>query len=446
MHWIVVVACLVCQIGMGLGGYVFPVFLKPVADDLGWSRATYAAAQPVMSTAVALAGPLVGRLADGAARPVLVLGSILMSFALWLAGHMETPAEFYVIAVGIGLAVACLGDLPTSAVIASRFERNPGLALGIVFVGSNIGGALGPLIATELAAGTSWRAGFSGIGAGLWLVLLPAALAVGRPSRRSEPERLATRPSPQATTLPVASALRASGTAVEEREQAVQPGESVAPALLVPATAVTARQALATRDFWLIAWALFAFYLYRIGVNTHMVAWLSDIGHSDAEAATRFSAMIGVGLVGKLVAGALSDRVGVRVAAVGNFTLLVAAGLLLLWPRLPGAIPGFLLLHGVATAAEDVVVPLLVVRCFGAAHLGAIYGLLLLALVPGGSAGPLLAGWIYDKVGSYTPVFMAFVVTNLSAVVALALVRGGHADAPATGGSLRAAAGGKEAR
>ncbi len=418
MHWIVVAACLVCQIGMGIGGYVFPVFLKPVAADLGWSRTAYAAAQPVMSMAVALAGPVVGRLADRGPRPVLVLGSLLMSFALWLAGHMETSTEFYAIAVGIGVAVACLGDLPTSAAIASRRGRNAGLALGIVFVGSNIGGALGPLLATELAAGSSWRAGFSGLGAGLWLVLLPAALAVGRPSRRREPEPTATRSLPQVA------------------------GQAGVPPVAAADTSITARQALATRDFWLIAWALFAFYLYRIGVNTHMVAWLSDIGHSDAEAATRFSAMIGVGLVGKLAAGALSDRVGVRVAAVGNFALLVVAGLLLLWPQLPGTIPGFLFLHGVATAAEDVVVPLLVVRCFGAAHLGAIYGLLLLALVPGGGAGPLLAGWIYDKVGSYTPVFVAFVLTNLSAEVALALVRGGHADGPA----LRAASGGGGAR
>jgi hypothetical protein len=49
--WFVVIACLVCQIGMGVGGYLFPVFLKPVSDDLGWSRTVYAVANPIMSTA-----------------------------------------------------------------------------------------------------------------------------------------------------------------------------------------------------------------------------------------------------------------------------------------------------------------------------------------------------------------------------------------------------------
>ena len=56
--WSVVAACLVCQMGMGIGGYVFPVFLKPVTDELGWSRTDYALVNPIMSTMVALVGPL----------------------------------------------------------------------------------------------------------------------------------------------------------------------------------------------------------------------------------------------------------------------------------------------------------------------------------------------------------------------------------------------------
>ena len=97
--------------------------------------------------------------------------------------------------------------------------------------------------------------------------------------------------------------------------------------------------------------------------------------------------------------------------------------LLGLVPDVPLAIPLFLILHGVATAAEDVVVPLVVGRRFGARHLARIYGLLLLALVPGGILGPLLAGWFFDATGSYAVVFTAFFVCNLSAVVALAAVR-----------------------
>ena len=54
---------------------------------------------------------------------------------------------------------------------------------------------------------------------------------------------------------------------------------------------------------------------------------------------------------------------------------------------------------------------------------GKVYGLLLLALVPGGILGPLVAGWFFDATGSYAVVFTAFFVCNVSAVVALAAVR-----------------------
>ena len=56
-------------------------------------------------------------------------------------------------------------------------------------------------------------------------------------------------------------------------------------------------------------------------------------------------------------------------------------------------------------------------------NLARIYGLLLLALVPGGTFGPVLAGRVFDATGSYASVFTLFAIGNVLAVVALALVR-----------------------
>jgi MFS family permease len=366
---------------MGTGGYVFPVFLKPITDELGWSRTTYALANPILSTSVAVVGPLVGWLADRRGpRAVLVTGSLLMSAALMAAGRLQTPAQFYAIALAIGIGVACLGDLPTGAAIAGRFRQRRGLALGLVYIGSNIGGALVPLVALALASGASWRRSFTGIGGALWVVLLPLALSVGRPAP-----------------------TRANDGDGDD--------------------GLTWRRALRQRDFWLLFWVLFAFYLYRLGLNTHLVAFLSDLGYSSLEAAGSFSLTLALGIAGKLLAGAVADRLGARPAVLGNFTLIAVASLLLLVPTVRGALPLFLVLHGVATAAEDVVIPLIVAQRFGSEHLGRVYGLLLLALVPGGTIGPIVAGRVFDLTGSYTPVFTAFALANVTAVGALALVR-----------------------
>ncbi len=386
--WSIVLACFACQVGMGAGGYIFPVFLRPVVETLGWSRTEYALATPIMSTTVALVGPLVGWVSDRRGpRPVLVLGSLLMSAALLGAGGMQTLPQFYLVALGVGIAVACLGDLPTGAAVAARFRDRRGLALGLVYIGSNIGGALVPLAGALLAAGTSWRTAFLAIGSVLWLPLLPAALSVGRP------------PAPAASDF--------------------------------EAKDFDWRALLRQRDFWLLFWVLFVFYLYRLGLNTHLVAFLGDLGWSNLEAAGSFSLTLGLGIGGKLCAGALADRLGARPAVLGNFMLIALASLLLLVPRVAGALPLFLVVHGVATAAEDVVIPLVIAQRFGSAHLGRVYGLLLLALVPGGILGPLIAGRVFDATGGYAPVFAAFAVGNVTAVLALACIRRRPEHAPA---------------
>ena len=179
------------------------------------------------------------------------------------------------------------------------------------------------------------------------------------------------------------------------------------------------REALRTRDFWLLFWAIFVFYLYRLGVNTQLVAYLSDAGYSEELATASYSLMIGVGIAGKLFAGQVADRLGAKPAVIGNFVLMSLASFLILTPGWAFAIPTFLIVHGATTAAEDVVVPLLVGRRFGSRHLASIYGVALLALVPGAAVGPAAAGWTYDLLGSYEKIFLIFALLNVTSVAAL---------------------------
>jgi MFS family permease len=379
-----VLSCLACQIGMGFGAYVFPIFLKPVTEDLGWSRTAYSLAQPILATSVALVGPIVGRLADTKPRGVLITGGFLMSAALLAAGGMQSLGQFYAIAMVAGIAVACLGDLPTAAAISSRFQKRRGAALSFVYIGSNIGGAIGPLLATAVAAYAGWRYGYFSIGALAWMLVIPAFFFVRNPNASDTDEKLP--PEAAAASHDVAAALR-------------------------------------TRDFWLIFWAIFVFYLYRLGVNTQLVAYLSDAGYSEDLATASYSLMVGIGLAGKLGAGQIADRIGAKTAVLGNFILMAMASFLILAPEIYLAVPVFLVLHGATTAAEDVVVPLLIGRRFGSKNLGSIYGVALLALVPGAILGPAAAGWTYDVLGNYERIFFAFACLNISSVLALAAVR-----------------------
>lgn len=380
----VVVACLVCQMGLGLGGYVFAVFLKPIVTDLGWSRAAFAASGGPFLLAMALASPLVGAATERlGARAVFATAITIVAAALVGLSCMQTLWQFYALGLVLGAATTGLGDIPVGAVVTRWVREGRGLALGLVYVGSNVGGAIVPIAASMLAEVGSWRSALRVLAIAGWLVVFPFA-CFGVPRRH--PERT--------------------------------DGDGVATG------GMDLGEAMRTPTFWILGAVLFVFYGYYLGVNNHLVAYLSDAGFTNAEAARRFGWAVAVGIAGKLAVGRLADVVTVRRATVVTFALVTLASLLLLVVgRVPALLPVFLTVHGFAVAAENVVLPLSVAACFGAAHVGRIYGALMLALLPGGVLGPTFAGWMFDAGHGYRLAFAVFAAANVAALLLLTRVR-----------------------
>jgi cyanate permease len=102
--------------------------------------------------------------------------------------------------------------------------------------------------------------------------------------------------------------------------------------------------------------------------------------------------------------------------------LAISAALTLLLPE-RAFLWAFTLAFGFAAAARDVTYPLLVAHCFGVRHLAAIYGALMVTLLPGGILGPVFAGWTHDVFGSYRAAFATFAVLNAAALLALLATR-----------------------
>jgi sugar phosphate permease len=377
---------------MGLGfSYVFTTFLKPIVAEFGWTRTAFSAAGGPMLLAMALGAPIVGHLVDRfGARRVLPIATLLLAAALASFAAMQSLPHFYATSLLFGFALTGLGDIPVGALAARWFAKSRGLVLGIVYVGSNIGGTLVPIAATAVAATASWRVALLMLAAAALVLILPFALLALREPRPGEgadsTEAAATTVAPAAPSLDLAAALR-------------------------------------TRSFWILALALFVFYFYYIGVINHLIAFLSDSGFSDPAAARRFGGAVAVGIVGKLAIGALADRIPKKAALLANFALVLLASLLLLFVGEPGVLLAFLVVHGFAVAAENVLLPLIVVEAFGVAHMAQIYGALMFALLPGGVLGPLFAAHVYDTQGSYTPAFTTFALLNAVSLGLLCFVR-----------------------
>jgi MFS family permease len=388
---LVLLACLVCQMGLGLGGYIFAVFLKPVITDLGWSRTAFSWAGGPFLLAMALASPVVGAVTERVgARLVFSTGIVLVATALILLSYMQTLWQFYLIGFLLGAATTCLGDIPAGAVVSQWFDRNRGLALGVVYIGSNIGGSIVPIAATELAAIDSWRFALRVLALGGLALILPFAAGVVRekPRTAAEPHRT-------------------------DRTDRSDPSDDL-----------TLGQSVRTPSFWILAAVLFTFYFYYVGINHHIVPFLTDSGFTDAEAARRFGYAVAVGIAGKIGMGRFSDSIPIRGAIVVNFALMTVGSFLLLYVgQAPALLPVFLTIHGFTVAAENVVLPLVIVECFGVRHLAQIYGVIMFMLLPGGTFGPVFAGYMFDTTGSYRVAFTTFAVVNVAAVIALLFLR-----------------------
>ena len=276
------------------------------------------------------------------------------------------------------------------------------LALGIVYSGSNLAGFVASTLAGLLLISVGWRSAYVWLGLGATAVLLPIVYALVR-----EPPEGFRRPSARA----------AEDLGGEETSAAAEGGS------------LSLQEALRTREFWLLCTALFLFYLYFIGVNSHLTLYLSDLGMSRVDVAVNYALMVGIGVLAKLGIGLVADRWHAKVSLLICFAFVVLASVILLGiTATPSLALAFVVIHGLATMAQNVVYPSVVAWCFGTKHMAEIYGVMMLALLPGGVIGPIALGYMHDALGSYDLGFQILVGFTISSLALLSLVRQHHGE------------------
>ncbi|MBW2267467.1 MAG: MFS transporter [Deltaproteobacteria bacterium] len=393
--WIVF-GCFVCQLALGYG-YVFGPLLTDITADLDLSRAAFSSSRTASMLGMAATSPLIGLLVLRAgSRAVVVASTLLMVLAsLWLS-RAESLWHLYVGYAMHGVFTTGLGDIVLGGVVSQWVSRGRGFALGLVYTGSNVGATIFVAIATQVALTQSWRESILTIGLGGAVVILPFAALVVR-DRRAGDGSLALVTAPEE----IAAAEPAAGAEPED---------------------LTLRQALRTRSFWILYFALLVFFFYFLAVIDHFVPTLEDAGMDKRTAAMYFRYAILMGLVSKVGMGVLADALSGRTAFVVNHALFTLSSGLLLVLGAPGIVPLFVIVFGFSYAARDVVYPLIIAECFGVKHMVLIYGVMMTVILPA-SAGGIFAGWVFDRFGSYDSGYATFAVLNLVVLATLFALR-----------------------
>jgi MFS family permease len=371
-RWLIVAALFVVTYGISTPLAAYGVFLPVLAEHFGWSRGAISAALSLNLLVGGLAGFGVGALADRHGPRALLTVTVALAGAAFALVSAVNALWQLVLFVGLMGGLGMSGFyLLTTATVTHWFDERRGLALALVLVGFNLGYITGGPLAAWLITGFGWRAAYYVLGTGSGLLTTCAALTVRLP-RRAERAAL-HRPPP----------TRAGAPAIG--------GHS----------GITLRQSLADPRQWMlnVSWLLLGGLALMISV--HAVPFARDQGVSLAGASLALTAY-GVGsVVGRLIAGAVSDRFGTRLTIGAAYLLEILALLALLWVPSPGALLAALVAFGAGFAASDTMVAKVIPEVFGLRAIGAIMGMLTLGWRCGAAAGPALAGFLYDLTGSY---------------------------------------------
>lgn len=369
--WIVVASALALMAGQGpINVFAAGVFLKPVTQELGFGRGEFSTAIAISNIMTAVAAPFWGRCLDtfGIRRPLLIA---LALFAFATAGTALLQPSIVVLLALFGLAgVVGVSQNPTaySKVLASAFDRNRGLAMGLALAGVGLGTALMPQLANVLINNFGWRMGYVGLGAVIIVIaFIPVALLLPEPSPKK----------------------------VIDNEPASLPG-------------MTFAEAIRTRQYWALTIAFFFAGVTINGALVHVVPLLTDRGIPVGAAVSAVSAA-GLALIaGRIIAGYVMDRVfAPYVALVFLGGPILGLAILGLNPEFVGPVVGTILL-GLGIGAEIDLMSFLVTRYFGIRAFGALHGLMFAIFVVGNAAGAAALGWSFQLLKSYGPAFVVF--------------------------------------
>lgn len=384
--WVIVAALSITEtVTWGIVYYGFPVFLRPMEQDLGASRVAVTAAFSIGLGVSALAGIPVGRWLDRQGpRALMTIGSCLASALTFAWAQVESLPALYAVWFGLGLAMAATLYEPAFAVVVSWFRQGREKALLTVTLVAGLASTIFMPIEAWLLERLGWRGA---------LMTLAVVLAV--------------------ITIPIHALLLRQGTAVH----APRSGDGTP----VPAS-MTLGEAGRTLVFWVLFTAFFIGNFATAAITTHLIPYLVDRGYTATVAAAVIGWMGAMQLPGRLMFVPISSRLGAR-AMVGAvfFAQAVGIGQLPFLARIGTLIP-FIVLQGAANGMSTLARASSLAEIFGSRNYGAIGGAIALGANGARAVGPVGASLLLVALGSYVSVFWALSASLVLAGVLVSFV------------------------
>jgi MFS family permease len=383
---IVACGCLIAMIGFGPRSSL-GFFLTPLSQINNWGRDVFAFALAIQNLLWGVGQPFAGAIADRYGAPkVLTVGALLYAAGLYLMSYATTPTTLTLSAgvlIGFGLS-GCSFTIVVGAFGKLVPDEWRSTAFGLGTAAGSFGQFLFSPFAVALMGAFGWHIALL-VFAGLMLLIVPLSIALATPK--------AAAGAPKITVVP----------------------QSARHALT---------EAFGHRSYVLLVLGFFTCGFQLAFTTVHLPAYLLDRGLS-AQVGGWTLATIGLfNIVGSISSGYLGSRMPKRyILSIIYFCRAISIVAFVLLPAntvttlIYGAVTGLLWLSTVPPTSG------LVAVMFGTRWLAMLFGIAFFSHQVGGFLGVWLGGLVFDRFGTYDPVWwLAVGFGILSAIINLPIV------------------------
>lgn len=382
---------------------ILSIFMKPMSSEFGWSRSSITGAMAFGSICGGIVSPFVGPVLDRyGPRLVTFTGIFCLSVGLigmTFLGHLW---QLYLLfGVGRMFAVGVL-NLAVAVTVSNWFVSRRGTAMGLAWLGPQIGSALLPVLTQFFIIAQGWRMACSTLGGIVFLISgIPALIFL-----RRRPEDMGLLPDGAdgdlESRLTKEDERSAAGPATDDREW-------------------TRAEAIHQPAFWTLTFLNSMILFLHAGISFHIFPFLTDQGIDKLNAVLILSTIAISSAIGSVAWGILADKFHIQKLLsmnlyVSGFIFLMLFYIVTL--KAPNAIDikaifGVAAVHGILFGGRFSMLDIIWAKFFGRKSLGSVYGLASPFRFSANAIGPLFAAYCFDFLGNYSFPFYVFTLIFL---------------------------------
>ncbi len=377
-------------LAIGMTQYSFGEFAGPLQERYGWNQT-----QLNLSLSFAfisgLLAPIIGSWSDRfGVRPVMFVSLVLIALGFLLRPLMTELWHWYALSAFVYAGFPGATVLPAGKIVALWFPTTTGRMTGAVVAGNNFGGMTMPPLAAVIINLISWQLAYVAFAIIISALAICVIAFLKESPHRVEAEMRRTR-----------RPRSARGT------KAARAGMSV-------------KEAIGTSAFWLTIIGLTAATFTYQGVLTQLRQHFGENGFEPAAATSAVTFIATMGIISKIAFGRASERFSARRMTVLSIGFqAVGVALMILSVNSTAAIWAGVFIFSLGFGGLGALIVLVVQETFGLREYGALMGLFQLAQIISIAGGPVLAGQIHDRTGSFDPAFAVIIGIFIVGMIAL---------------------------